>query len=311
MTRNNTPRAQDQPSSFVPGRTADSSEADPLVTSPIKEQIVLLYPQTIKIKRPMHGPPPTPPLRLNTELQGFSTKSRSRLRFTGANSDDKIKTQYCMTYGDVWPINGRSLKADMHRFLVTARRKFENLEYLWIAEFQSRGCPHFHFFSNIEHTPENHETLNQIWHKIAGYGQDKHLRVHGHKSNFIPWAMRTGSYLCKYLDKEHQKAIPAGFTSFGRWWGNSRQLVPEPTEVDLAQISATLDHDRIDYDTGEVDTLDAVAWIIRQVGRHHEHVNRRSFFRRTSRSTSSLVGANIWRQCQKYLQSRANESTPF
>jgi hypothetical protein len=40
--------------------------------------------------------------------------------------------------------------------------------------------------------------------------------------------MFTGSYLCKYLDKQHQKAIPEGFRCFGRWWGNSRKLVEDP-----------------------------------------------------------------------------------
>jgi len=130
---------------------------------------------------------PTPPNRTGTEIQGFSQKSRSRLRFTAANSRDNIKSQFCMTYGDVWPINGRSLKADLTLFLKRLRKRFEQLDYVWISEFQTRGAPHFHFFSSLEPTPENHNILTAAWYDIAGYGQNKVLRVHAHETNFIAW----------------------------------------------------------------------------------------------------------------------------
>ena len=171
-----------------------------LVSSPISQTFLELYPKSIRIKRPFTGEPPEPPTRSDTTILGFSKKSRSRLRFTAANSGEKIKTQFCMTYADVWPINGRSLKADLNRFLTSVKKSFPNLEYLWIAEFQTRGCPHFHFFSNIDLNPYNHDLLTRKWHKIAGYGQAKHIRVHGHQSNFIEWSMNNGNYLTKYLD---------------------------------------------------------------------------------------------------------------
>jgi len=134
------------------------SRSEPLlVSSPISQTFLELYPKSIRIKRPFTGEPPTPPERITTTIQGFSKKSRMRLRFTGANSEDKIKTQFCMTYADVWPVNGRSLKADLNRFITSVKKSFPRLEYLWIAEFQTRGCPHFHLSMS---TPTNKISSN-------------------------------------------------------------------------------------------------------------------------------------------------------
>ncbi len=108
---------------------------------------------------------------------------------------------------DQWPINGRSMKADLNLFLTSVKRSFPDLEYLWIAEFQTRGCPHFHFFSNIPLTDENHVTLTRKWHKIAGYGQDKHLRVNGHESKIAEIAETIAS-LFKVNDETPSYFVP-------------------------------------------------------------------------------------------------------
>ena len=266
----------------------------PLVSSPISQTFFELYPNSVRIKRPFMGITPEPPARHGSEISGFSKKSRARLRFTAANSGHKIKTQFCMTYADVWPVNGRSLKADLNRFLTSVKKSFSGLEYLWIAEFQTRGCPHFHFFSNIDLTPYNHELLTRKWHKIAGYGQVKHLKVHGHESNFIEWSMNNGSYLCKYLDKEHQKSIPAGFYNFGRWWGNSRKLVPDPDFIHLEELSNEFDTVTCDESGEIIEEFDSVKQITRTLGRHHEHFNKRSFFRKTNRTVLNLTGRKIY-----------------
>jgi len=283
---------------------------NPLVTLPISQTFIELYPKSIRIKRPFSGQAPEPPSRDNTTIQGFSRNSRSRLRFAAANSDDKILTQFCMTYADVWPINGRSLKADLNRFITSLKKSFPCLEYLWIAEFQTRGCPHFHFFSNIEHTQENHELLTRKWHKIAGYGQSKHIRVHGHSSNFIEWRMNNGSYLCKYLDKEHQKSIPQGFLNFGRWWGNSRKLVPDPTICDLQALEEKYDIEIISEDGEILEERNSVTELTRIIGKHHEKVNRKSFFRNTCRSTLHLTGRKIYEQVIEHWN-KNDERSPY
>jgi|GEM_PF-1901949 len=220
-------------SAFVdPERSAFGAERSPLVSSPISQkplpETIELYQQTIRVKRIFYGRIPVAPNRKDTELQGFSDKSRGRLRFVAANAGHHLISQFCLTYHNLWPIDGREFKRQTNLFLTRVRQHFKGVRYLWVGEFQRRGCPHLHFYSSIPVTPENHEFLARTWHSIADPNSTDHLIWHRHPSTFIPWEMFTGSYLCKYLDKQHQKAIPEGFRCFGRWWGNSRKLVEDP-----------------------------------------------------------------------------------
>lgn len=286
------------------GTTAPSS---PLVSSPISqkhlEETIELYHQTIRVKRPFKGDLPDTPDRTGTELQGFSDKSRGRLRFTAANAGHYLISQFCLTYHNLWPLDGREFKRQVNLFLTRVRQHFKGVRYLWVGEFQRRGCPHLHFYSSIPVTSENHEFLAKTWNSIADPNSGDHLIWHRHPSTFIDWEMFTGSYLCKYLDKEHQKAIPQGFQSFGRWWGNSRGLVDQPEIITPEELDAELSEEAIDTETGEiVEERKAAIWLLRQVGRYHEHKNRRSWFRKTNKTTSALTGAPIFRQLLDYLR---------
>lgn len=291
---------------------AERSE-DPLVSSPISQKTVFeVYPATLKVKRPFNGESPVPPDRQGQTLKGFSDKSRSRLRFTAANSADLLRSQFCCTYHDLWPIDGREFKRHLNLFLTRCRQTFPFLEYLWVAEFQTRGAPHAHVYLSLPADQETRDTLARIWCRIVDKNDQALLAFHRHPKNMITWEMRTGSYLCKYLDKEHQKAIPDGFRNFGRWWGNSRSLVPDPdqiTDEDLAE-----EFPQVDQETGEIHEQDAFKFLIRTVGRYHEKKNKRSWFRKTSRSTSALTGADIFRQSLNYLRrtrGTKNEPIPF
>lgn len=272
-------------------------KASSLVTSPISQTFLEIYPATIKVKRPFLAEPPTPPDRTDTEISLFSDKSRSRLRFLSANSNEVIKSQFCMTYGDIWPINGRELKADLNRFITSLKKAFPNLKYLWVAEIQpKRGAPHFHFFSNLDVTVVTHQILAKKWHKIAGYGQTKHLNVHSHSENFIPWKMNTGSYLCKYLDKQAQKHIPPGYQSFGRWWGNSRNLLSDPDKIPLVEFEKQFSTLVVDQFGEILLERDPLKTLIRVLGRHHEKTTKYSYIRRSNRSVMHLTGRKIYEQ---------------
>lgn len=96
----------------------------PLVTCPISQTFLELTPKSLRIRRPFTGTPPEPSERKGTTIQGFSKKSRSRLHFTAANSDEKIRTQFCMTCADVWLVNGRSPKADLNRVNTSVKKSF-------------------------------------------------------------------------------------------------------------------------------------------------------------------------------------------
>ena len=202
-------------------RGAGSPAGAPLVSSPISQQRGLdsleVFPRSLRVRRPFTGPVATPPDRTASGIQSFSDKSRSRLRFTAANSSHLLISQFCCTYHNVWPINGREFKRHLNVFLTDARRVFPGLKYLWVAEFQTRGAPHGHVYLNLPVTDENRYKLAFIWCRIVDANDSQLLAFHSHSSNMCSWAMGSGSYLCKYLDKQHQKMIPDGFHSFGRW----------------------------------------------------------------------------------------------
>ncbi len=303
-------------------RSHRSDDQAPLVSYPISqthaEQTIELYPKTIKIKRPFLGEKPQPPNREGTEIQGFSKKARSHLRFTASNATTLAHcAQFVATYHDCWPINGKELKRQLNLFLTRLRKKIPFLDYLWITEFQVRNAPHFHIYLNVEASEENRRMIGQIWHEIAGYGDEKHRWWHvdrveqNGQSALIPWDMNAG-YICKYLDKEHQKEVPEGFQSVGRWWGNSRGLIADPERITQSDIEDELP--QFDSETGEVHDGSATAFLVRTVGRYHEKQNPRSWFRKTNRSTSALTGAPIFRQALEYLRKNRDvehEQEPF
>lgn len=167
--------------------------------------------------------------------------------------------------------DGRTVKKHWNSFLNWLRREYRGCHYLWIIEFQARGVPHFHLFLTLPHdTPGLHKNMAHKWHEIAEPESPSHLRFHLHHSNFIPWDMGTAGYLCKYLDKEHQKSVPEGFTGVGRFWGNSRGLVPDAILVEMDDIDAAFSYETIDVDTGEVQEFRASEYVTRQLCRHHE-----------------------------------------
>ena len=263
----------------------------------------LVYPKSVKLVRPasVHLLNATPPDRSGSSLQGFSQKSKNRLRFLAANSADHISSQFCMSYGDVWPIHGRECKRQLDVFLKSLRKKFPSLMYIWIGEFQSRGAPHFHFFSNLSVSQDNHDFLSAAWHEIAGVSSEKHERVHIHSKNFIPWDMGTGSYLCKYLDKAHQKQIPVGFSGFGRWWGNSSNIKPVPVEIHGQELELFLS-DSVNVNTGEVLIDSAPQFLIRTCIKYQKKVNRSPWAVKRSQSMTVLTGAAVFRQALQYLE---------
>jgi hypothetical protein len=280
-----------------------------LVSSPIKDQAppdaFHLYPASVRIKRAFHSGSSTPPDRTNSEINHFSDKSQGRLRFLATNSGAVLVSQFGLTYHKKWPSDGREFKKHLRTFLVAIKRKFPTFQNLWIAEFQSRGCPHVHLFSNLSAADRDAgRFLADTWARIVDQGNASLLAFHRHASNFIPWEMRRGSYLCKYLDKKAQKCIPPGFSNFGRFWGNSRDLLAPPEIIPLADLDASLGWEAIDYATGEqIDSCRPSVYLTRTLGRYHaKQSKRRSFFRQRSCTVSCLTGAPIARQVLAYLE---------
>jgi hypothetical protein len=111
--------------------------------------------------------------------------------------------------------------------------------------------------------------------------------------------MGTGSYLCKYLDKEAQKAIPEGYHAFGRFWGNSRGLEPDPVNIPLDDLEHTA---QVDQETGEIHGGQST--VIRWLGRLAEKQTRgysRFRIRAPHGSYTILQGAKAYWQIENYF----------
>lgn len=253
-----------------------------------------VYHRAVRMVREYRGKDVVPPGQTRGEISSFSEASRRRLKFTASNAFPVLKTQFGMTYHENEP-DGRTIKKHLNAFLVAVRRMYPNFGYLWILEFQKRGKAHFHLYTSLEHKQAIGFELSILWNRIAEPESGYHLRWHCHKKNFIAWDMGSGSYLCKYLAKESQKAVPVGFTGVGRFWGNSRGLVPPPDEVDMEDIVET----HGEY-TGK--------YIVRTLCRHHENSLASSPWKSSARTrpTSYTLGNGsvIARRLFSYLQEK-------
>lgn len=261
---------------------------------------LLVYPRAVKIVRPKSFCVP-PVGGKKSSISSFSAASKKRLRFTASNSTPLI-SQFCATYHETIVSDGRLLKKHLNRFLTQIRKHYPTAEYLWILEFQRRGAPHFHIFLTLPRGTEGlHDFLARTWNHIAEPDSKKHLRFHLDKKNFIDWSMGSGSYLCKYLDKEHQKAVPLNFSDIGRFWGNSRGIVREPEPVEMADVSRFI---------GALETKQITRWLCN----HHEKSLRNSRWKSSARKRHSCYtlpnGAAAFKSIMGHFVDRWEKANP-
>lgn len=193
-----------------------------------------VYKEDVIVKRPWLQGVSTTPEKTRGKIFQFSDASRSRLLFTARNSGHYIVSQFLCTFHSFWPLDGKELKKILDRFLKRLRRRFPSLHYLWILEFQKRGAPHFHVFTDIPVTRENHVIIAQAWLQVSGQSEDDmSRRFHMHKENFFDWDLSSGAYLVKqYIGKVEQKDVPSNYHDVGRFWGASSNMKPDFTSVD-------------------------------------------------------------------------------
>lgn len=241
----------------------------------------------------------TPPDRSGTTIQGFSTKSRSRLRILAENSAVPLISQFGLTYHNEWPVDGRLAKRHLDNFLRQLRRLVPDIGYLWLLEFQRRNAPHFHIFLTIPPTEELRLKLAAAWCQITSPNDPEALRFHQDQRNWIDWDMFSSGYLTKYLDKDAQKSIPEGYYNFGRFWGNSRNIaVPwlEQSEETLDLLSV------IDEETGEIyggkETV--LRWLGRLAERQTKGYSR--FRKRVAHGSYTMRnGVKAYNQIERYF----------
>ena len=302
------PPAAAQAGQRAPGVAAQAGgrpEAPPLVSSCISQQDrVEVFPVSLRVRRQGCGNPNQQPPE-KTEIFSFSDHSRRRLRFRALNAFPALVSQFGLTYHNQWPTDGRTSKAHLNAWLTALRRLLPGVGYLWLLEFQKRNAPHYHVFLTIPPDEETRLKLAEAWCRITSPDDSAALRFHQHQRNWISWDMGTGSYLCKYLDKEAQKAVPEGYHRFGRFWGNSRGLEPDPVAVPLEELDQTA---QVDQESGEV--YGGTSVVIRWLGRLAEkQTGGYSRFRTRAPhgSYTILQGAAGFRQIQTYFQRRKKQ----
>ena len=282
--------------------TSRPLEDQRLVTTSISHRDRLeLYPVSLRVKRPNSGKPDTiPPDRSGQALTGFSSKSRSRLRFMAINAFPALISQLGLTYHNEWPTDGRTCKRHLDNFLKTLRRLCPEAKYLWIMEFQKRNAPHFHVFLTIPPNGKLRTDLAEAWTRLTSPGDPAALEFHRNEKNWIPWEMNTANYLAKYLDKDAQKTIPEGYSNFGRFWGNSRDLLQDPITIPLDDLDTL---ETIDTETGETDG--GKNRILRTLGKLAEkQTNGYSRFRTRAPhgSYTMLQGTKAYIQLENYYR---------
>jgi hypothetical protein len=256
------------------------------------------------VKRSGGGNPnQEPPTK--TAIDAFSAHSRRRLRFRAVNAFPSLVSQFGLTYHDKWPVDGRTSKAHLNAWLTALRRLLPGVGYLWLLEFQKRSAPHYHVFLTIPPDESTRLKLAEAWCRITSPGDPVALRFHQDSRNWIAWDMGTGSYLCKYLDKEAQKFVPEGYIGFGRFWGNSRGLEAEPVPVPLDDLDESAP---VDQETSEI--YGGQSTVIRWLGRLAEkQTGGYSRFRSRAPhgSYTILQGAAGYRQIEKYFCRNLNQ----
>ncbi len=247
------------------------------------------------------------------EIDGFSDASRRRLKRVASDARSDLVSQFCLTYHQLDP-DSVTAKEHLNAWLTWLRGVLKlqdvKLKYLWVMEFQKRGVLHYHVFVNIPAAPssELHLRMAKAWTRITKEGS-KHEKFHANAKNWIDWSMGTGAYLCKYLDKQAQKAVPEDFGTTGRFWGASRGLMASPALLDpreMAEMCLSDTHDVSNKVARETHQIDITAKVLRTLASYQRSVYRRygrRFTSLTQRVTSIWVsgGASIFNRQLEYM----------
>lgn len=133
-----------------------------------------------------------------------------------------------LTYpGEFEPEFWSETKQHWRRFAARWRRKYASdrgASLFWFVEFQRRGAPHFHFFTNRE---IDKQWLAESWWDCLGRRSEAHLRAGTRIERLRCGHGGAIAYAAKYAAKAEQKTVPrlrgaSGeiFEIFpGRWWG--------------------------------------------------------------------------------------------
>jgi len=155
---------------------------------------------------------------------GFSSGSGVRMRRYLRECTSDYGYMVTLTYPGEFPSNGTETKNHLRRFLQELQREALRqrketappLSAFWFLEFQGRGAPHYHIFTNH---PVNKAWASKRWYDIVRSEDIRHLHAGTRCEKLMRGRAGTISYASKYASKMEQKLTPLGFENVGRFWG--------------------------------------------------------------------------------------------
>lgn len=172
-----------------------------------------------------------PPSKKRGNIQGFSLKSRARLRriLMGidfdhlAGSGKRAKTSagflVTLTYPRDWPGDWQQWKTHLDRFSKRIHRLPGFKFAVWRLERQRRGAPHYHIivaFDDPKETTQLKGWVLSSWHESIGTDDPYHANIGADtRALYCDNSGKLLRYLLKYLAKADNGAL----WSAGRMWG--------------------------------------------------------------------------------------------
>jgi len=155
---------------------------------------------------------------------GFSGGSGIRMRRYLRECTSDYGYMVTLTYPGEYPSDGITTKNHLRRFLQEIQREAlrqrkettQPISAFWFLEFQGRGAPHYHIFTNHQ---INKAWASKRWYDIVGSEDIRHLHAGTRCEKLVRGRAGTISYASKYAAKMEQKLTPKGFENVGRFWG--------------------------------------------------------------------------------------------
>lgn len=157
-------------------------------------------------------------------IAGFSSGSGVRMRRYLRECQSDYSYMVTLTYPYEYPCDGITTKNHLRRFLQELQRDYRRQRKetspphsaFWFLEFQQRGAPHYHIFTNA---PVDKNWASKRWYEIVGSEDIRHLHAGTRCEKLHRGRAGTISYASKYAAKCEQKLTPKGFENVGRFWG--------------------------------------------------------------------------------------------
>jgi hypothetical protein len=136
----------------------------------------------------------------DTENEQLTDRARSKIK----RASRMMQREYgrcpflTLTYRNQVPDNDKA-KRHLDNFFKRLRRKYQGLDYLWIAETQQRGAIHFHVTLNQR---IHHSIINKEWNEVVANWAKGQGMQHEKLYPNIQTLNKPGRYMAKYLSKE-------------------------------------------------------------------------------------------------------------